>query len=71
MIAVARVRGAFNLPCIIRVTERRGLKVVSTTWCGEEFSAGDGVEQLPVHAPLCVNCKLSIDHAYPSPQPRA
>ena len=48
------------LPCVVRWIGRKGLSVRALTWCGDDYSAADGVGQVPDEIKTCESCNGEI-----------
>lgn len=61
---IAAVQARQNSLCIVRSTARHGIRVLTTTYCGVEVAAGDGVDQVHSNAITCEHCKREVKIAF-------
>jgi len=58
--AVIQAAAPNKLPCVVKITKRKGLTAHATTWCNREANAADGVIQVPDGFKCCPDCETQI-----------
>ncbi len=64
LVMVAAVNAREGDLCVVYKTERTGIRVLTTSYCGVAVSAGDGVMQVATKSITCGDCKRAIKETY-------